>query len=111
MDGRVVLVALGMSVTGPPAGEPLPATELAEPTQVFGSLREYFEDVSGGRFTLQVRIINPQDARGYPRWVQLNRNKSREENIYWEDAHDAAMAAMTARPCLPLRALDQPHGG
>ena len=43
MDGRVVLVALGMSLTGLSAGEPLLAAELAEPTEVFGSLREYFE--------------------------------------------------------------------
>ena len=43
--------------------------------EVFGSLRQYFEDVSGGRFILQVRIINPQDANGYPRWVQLPKTK------------------------------------
>ena len=68
--------------------------------EVFGSLRQYFEDVSGGRFILQVRIINPQDANGYPRWVQLPKTKGYygeldgrnldDENVYWEDAHDAA---------------------
>ncbi len=34
MDGRVVLVALGMSPTGLSSGEPLPATELAERTEL-----------------------------------------------------------------------------
>ena len=84
-DGKGVTVANGR--------EALP--------EVFGSLREYFEDVSGGDFILQVRIINPQDANGYPRWVQLPETKGfygeidggtdrRRATRYWDDARAAA---------------------
>ena len=71
--------------------------------EVFGSVRAYFEAVSGDQFDLQLRIINPSDANGYPRWVQLPETKgfyaeiSRgddDDTRYWDDAHTAAMAAI-----------------
>ena len=71
--------------------------------ELFGSVRAYFEAVSGGRFDLQVRVINPQDENGYPRWVQLPETKgfyaeirkgTKNETQYWDDAHTAAMAAI-----------------
>ena len=79
------------------------ADNTEELPKVFGSVRAYFEAVSGGRFSLQVRIINPQDARGYPRWVQLPETKGYYADLptrdpvtvdlntdYWDDAYDAA---------------------
>ncbi len=50
-----------------------------------------------------MRIINPPDANGYPRWVQLPQTKDYyteirdgddSETQYWDDAHTAAMAAI-----------------
>ena len=38
--------------------------------EVFGSLRHYFHDTSGGNYELQVRILN-RERNGYPVWVQL----------------------------------------
>ena len=79
------------------------ANNTEELPKVFGSVRAYFKAVSGGRFSLQVRIINPQDARGYPRWVQLPETRGYYADLprrasgtgasntdYWDDAYDAA---------------------
>lgn len=39
--------------------------------EVFGSVRAYFDEISNGDFELRVRMINPADSQGYPRWVEL----------------------------------------
>lgn len=43
--------------------------------EVFGSVRAYYESVSNGLFDLHVRLINPDDGSGYPRWVELPQTK------------------------------------
>ncbi|MDE2741119.1 MAG: fibronectin type III domain-containing protein, partial [Gemmatimonadota bacterium] len=77
--------------------------------EVFGSVRAYFDSVSNGAFQLHARIINPDDGRGYPRWVELPRTKAHYadieinapgtrpddstrlvENWFWDDAYTAA---------------------
>ncbi|MYA23818.1 MAG: hypothetical protein F4Z30_14020, partial [Gemmatimonadetes bacterium] len=65
--------------------------------EVFGSVRAYFDSVSNGAFQLHVRMINPPDAQGYPRWVELPRNKAHyaEMNLgsnhqFWTNAYAAA---------------------
>ena len=42
---------------------------------VFGSVRDYYHQVSNGLFQLHVRLINPDDGTGYPRWVELPQTK------------------------------------
>ena len=64
MDGRVVLVALGMSVTGPPAGEPLLAAELAEPTELEDEVN--IADLPGLEFATGLTRLQ-LGAHAYPR--------------------------------------------
>ena len=42
--------------------------------EVFGSLRHYFHDTSGGAYELHVRILN-LERDGYPVWVQVPETK------------------------------------
>ena len=95
-DDAAAFLGTGQTV----GGEQEHAEELPE---LFGSVRAYFETVSGGRFDLQVRIINPEDAHGYPQWVQLPETKGFYAEIdradanatqYWDDAHAAVMEAI-----------------
>ena len=77
--------------------------------EVFGSVRAYYDSVSNGAFQLHVRMINPPDTAGFPRWVELPRTKAhyaeisgndrgdrpddrtrRIENWFWDDAYAAA---------------------
>ena len=44
--------------------------------EVFGSVRAYYDSVSNGDFILNVRMINPADDQGYPRWVELPNTKA-----------------------------------
>ena len=71
--------------------------------EVFGSLRHYFHVISGGRFELRVRILNKEDRRGYPVWVQLPETKGfyaerfgANANRYWDDAHAAIRDSVRA---------------
>ena len=85
--------------------------------EVFGSVSAYFAAVSGDRFDLRVRIINPEDDGGYPRWVQLPETKGYygEESIsrmarYWADARDTAQDSV--RAWYPgTTEYDIPHNG
>ena len=84
--------------------------------EVFGSLRAYFAAVSSGRFELRVRIINRQDANGYPRWVQLPETKgfygelTWPDSRYWDDARRTAQDSV--RAWYPgTTAHDIPHNG
>ena len=43
--------------------------------EVFGSVRAYYDSVSNGLFELHVRVINPADDQGYPRWIELPETK------------------------------------
>ena len=67
--------------------------------EVFGSVRAYYDSVSNGAFQLHVRMINPTDADGFPRWVRLPGTKAdyNEMNLvlglrhqFWTDAYNAA---------------------
>ena len=79
--------------------------------EVFGSVRAYYDSVSNGAFQLHVRIINPADDQGYPRWVELPETKAHYAEIeiddrnnrlgggtrgdwFWDDAYTAAQAAV-----------------
>ena len=85
--------------------------------EVFGSVSAYFAAVSGDRFDLQVRIINPEDDDGYPRWVQLPETKGFYGELaggrttrYWDDARDTAQDSV--RAWYPgTTDYDIPHGG
>ena len=76
--------------------------------EVFGSVRAYFDSVSNGMFQLNVRMINPVDSQGYPRWIELPRPKAeyavieinepsrrpdgrRWRDLFWDDAYETAM--------------------
>ncbi len=75
--------------------------------EVFGSVRAYYDSISTnpnarpdsgppGVFQLHVRMINPADSQGYPRWVvlpqtkaryaEINENDQRRGNLFWDDA-------------------------
>ena len=76
--------------------------------EVFGSVRAYFDSVSNGAFELNVRIVNPDNGQGYPRWVELRHTKEhyaeiasndttrqpdrsrRMSELFWDDAEEAA---------------------
>ncbi len=66
--------------------------------EVFGSVRAYYDSVSNGAFQLHVRMINPADDNGFPRWVELPQTKARYdrtnltigEHRFWRDAYAAA---------------------
>ncbi len=49
--------------------------------EVFGSVRAYFDSVSNGMFQLNVRMINPTDEDGYPRWIELPETKAHYAEI------------------------------
>lgn len=38
---------------------------------VFGSLIDYFTEMSAGKYHLQTKILNPADEQGFPVWVRL----------------------------------------
>ena len=68
--------------------------------EVFGSVRAYLDAVSSGAFELRVRMINPADDQGYPRWVELPEIKghyaeidinSADDDAFWDDAYDTAI--------------------
>ena len=72
--------------------------------EVFGSLRHYFQVISGGDFELRVRILN-LERNGYPVWVQLPQTKGyyadrfdqmREGDLYWNDAYAAMRDSVRA---------------
>ncbi len=42
---------------------------------VFGSLIDYFSEMSAGKYHLQTQILNPMDEHGYPLWVQMGNPK------------------------------------
>ncbi len=48
--------------------------------ETYGSLKKYFDDISGGDYNLTVRILNPphpdSDHDEYPRWMEMALNKS-----------------------------------
>ncbi|MCY4603962.1 MAG: hypothetical protein OXE49_06990, partial [Gemmatimonadetes bacterium] len=68
--------------------------------EVFGSVRAYFDEISNGDFELRVRMINPADSQGYPRWVELpqtkehyaeiDRGDEHRHDLFWDDAQRAA---------------------
>lgn len=83
--------------------------------EVFGSVRAYYDSMSldpkdrakgmtKGKFQLHVRLVNPDDGDGYPRWIELPRtkadyariasNNTRLENRFWNDAYNAAWNAV-----------------
>ncbi len=45
------------------------------------TVRAYFDSVSNGRFVLNVRMINPVDSGGYPRWIELPGTKAEYARI------------------------------
>ncbi len=49
--------------------------------EVFGSVRAYFDSVSNGMLELNVRMINPADSQGNPRWIELPRTKAEYARI------------------------------
>ena len=76
--------------------------------EVFGSVRAYFDSVSNGMFQLNVRMINPADSEGYPRWIELPHPKAEYAvieindgtmrpdgglwgDLFWDDAYETAM--------------------
>ncbi len=66
--------------------------------EVFGSVKDYFDEVSGGDLELQVEVVNdPMDGHeDYPEWIELPRPRwyyERYLSEYWEHAYTAAVAA------------------
>ena len=43
--------------------EPLPT--------LYGSVKDYFEYLSGGEFTIVPKVLNPSNGDGYPMWLEL----------------------------------------
>jgi M6 family metalloprotease-like protein len=83
--------------------------------EVFGSVQAYYDSMSldpkdrakgitKGKFQLHVRLINPDDGTGYPRWIELPQTKAtyanlsseeaKEKNSFWNDAYNAAWNAV-----------------
>ena len=68
--------------------------------EVFGSVRAYYDSVSNGAFVLNVRMINPADSEGYPRWIELPGTKAEyaetastitSRPTFWNELYDTAM--------------------
>ena len=89
------------------------------PHEVFGSVRAYYDSVSNGAFQLHVRMINPTDDQGYPRWVELPRTKDYYADIdedhpdrgdlFWDDAERAAQDSVANRWYPNTTAYDIPN--
>ena len=77
--------------------------------EVFGSVRAYYNSMSldpkdqakgitKGKFQLHVRLVNPDDGNGYPRWIELPQTKATyagkkaddADPTFWDDAYNAA---------------------
>lgn len=79
--------------------------------EVFGSVRAYYNSVSNGAFVLNVRMINPVDEHGYPRWIELRNTKSHyaetrragaNRDNFWNDAYNTAMDSISCwSPSVP----------
>ncbi len=57
--------------------EPLP--------ELYGSIKDYFDHLSGGEYDLTIKILNPEDSEGYPKWLTINRAKSHYLNLFHPD--------------------------
>ncbi|GEM_PF-1548552 len=61
---------------------------------IFGSLRDYYEQMSLGQFSITGNVINPPDNNGVARWIKLNHPTSYYNNAYsqtlYNDARQAA---------------------
>ena len=48
---------------------------VAETTELlptlYGSVKDYFEYLSGGQFTIVPKVLNPSNAQGFPMWLEL----------------------------------------
>ena len=66
------------------------------PYKVFGSVRAYYDSVSNGAFQLHVRMINPADDQGYPRWVELPLTKDHYAEVNLGDRHEFRIDAHAA---------------
>ena len=69
--------------------------------EVFGSVRAYFDEMSGGAFELHVRMVNPQNADGFPRWIELPASKEHyaeraRGDEFWDAAHQATTRALAS---------------
>lgn len=42
-----------------------------EGDSIFGSLRDFYEQMSLGKFQVEGHVINPPDANGIPTWISL----------------------------------------
>ena len=62
---------------------------------VYGSMRQYWEDMSRGQYTLKGRVVNQvrEDDTDIPIWVKLKRKKSYYHNGTHQGFKNAAMAA------------------
>ena len=72
--------------------------------KVFGSVRAYFDSVSNGNFVLNVRMINPIDDNGYPRWIELPNTKAHYAETasnhvtrtdFWDELYETAMDSVS----------------
>ncbi len=66
--------------------------------EVFGSVKDYYDEMSGGDLDLQVEVVNDpmDDHEEYPEWIELPRSRwyyEVEEGEYWEHCYLAAVAA------------------
>ena len=74
--------------------EPLPT--------LYGSVKDYFEYLSGGEFTIVPKVLNPSNAQGYPMWLELDKPRSHytaagtseHDRDIFEDAFAALKPAM-----------------
>ena len=87
------------------------------PQEVFGSVRAYYDSLSNGAFVLNVRMINPTDEDGYPRWIELPETKahyaeisiySRNSEDLWDDAYATAMDSVRCWNPTPFPADPDP---
>ncbi|MBI5217182.1 MAG: T9SS type A sorting domain-containing protein [Ignavibacteriae bacterium] len=68
-----------------------------EHEQIFGSVRDYYEQMSVGNLDIQGQVLNPADANGVPRWIVMDQPVEYYDNLYlgyrhlWNEAKQKAI--------------------
>ena len=93
--------------------------------KVYGTLKQWYDDVSGGKLELRFRFVNPprKDDTDYPQWLQLDQTRKHYQSTervaagFLDNATQALVNQLpmwypvgTAYVDVPVGTIDEPRG-